>query len=102
VVAETIKERKFINMMKRKFDDETMSKKRQKFDISRKRKFDGEDDSSKRIKLFSEIEEKNRRITQLEGVLQAYVHRVQELEYLLSLERMRTYNHTSKNIIESY
>lgn len=88
--------------MKRKFHDPTLSEKRQKLEPSRKRKFDGEGHSSKRIKVLSEIEEKNNRITQLEGVLQAYINRVKELEYALSIERMRSYNHTNNNIIESY
>lgn len=88
--------------MKRKFDDPALSEKRPKLESSRKRKFDGDNESSKRIKLVSEIEEKNRRIIQLEGVLQAYINRVKELEYALSIERMRSYNHTNNNIIESY
>lgn len=88
--------------MKRKFDDPALSEKRPKLEPSRKRKFDGDNESSKRIKLVSEIEEKNRRIIQLEGVLQSYINRVKELEYALSIERMRSYNHTNNNIIESY
>lgn len=59
--------------------------------------------SVKRQKQESEVQEKTRRIEQLEEVLIQYMKRVQELEYLLQYERRGHSLSVSNNLsIESF